>query len=64
MKKKTLEIQHPTFFYYPRLRYISKSRNFYWSGCYPRTISRSGFANYYRLFVGRMERIRGRRAHG
>ncbi|KAG5576162.1 hypothetical protein H5410_056296 [Solanum commersonii] len=32
--------------------------------CYPRTISRSRFMNYYREFVGRMGRIRGRRAHG
>ncbi|KAH0851890.1 hypothetical protein HID58_094404, partial [Brassica napus] len=35
-----------------------KSRNFYWGGCYPRTISRFRFANYYRKFVGRMETIR------
>ena len=52
------------FFYYSRFRYISKSRNFYWGGCYPRTISRFRFANYYRKFVGRMETIRRRRAYG
>ncbi|KAH0851884.1 hypothetical protein HID58_094410, partial [Brassica napus] len=42
------------------LVYCDKSRNFYWGGCYPRTISRFRFANYYRKFVGRMETIRRR----
>ncbi|KAK3019577.1 hypothetical protein RJ639_003644, partial [Escallonia herrerae] len=48
-------------FYYPRLRYISKLRDFYRSGCYSRIISRSRFTNYYRLFIGRMERIGGKK---
>nr|YP_010884057.1 RNA polymerase beta' subunit [Helleborus argutifolius]WIW41732.1 RNA polymerase beta' subunit [Helleborus argutifolius] len=48
----------PLFFYYSRLRYISKSRNIYRGKCYQRTISRSGFATYYRFFIVRMERIR------
>nr|ATI24745.1 RNA polymerase beta [Plukenetia volubilis] len=63
IRNPILEIQYSTFFYCPRLRYISKSRNFYRSWCYPKTISRSRFANYYRLFSGRMERIRGKRAY-
>nr|YP_010039889.1 RNA polymerase beta' subunit [Mucuna pruriens]QOY46363.1 RNA polymerase beta' subunit [Mucuna pruriens] len=60
IRNPILETQHTTFFYYPRFSYISKSRNFKWSGCYPRTIGRSGFENSYGFFVDRMERIRGR----
>nr|WIW41386.1 RNA polymerase beta' subunit [Helleborus atrorubens] len=37
---------------------MSKSRNIYRGKCYQRTISRSGFATYYRFFIVRMERIR------
>uniref|UniRef100_A0A3Q7HMU8 Uncharacterized protein n=1 Tax=Solanum lycopersicum TaxID=4081 RepID=A0A3Q7HMU8_SOLLC len=55
--------KNPTFLRLRGFQYISQSRNLYWRRCYPKTISRSRFMNYYREFVARMGRIGGRGAH-